>query len=129
MIISSWKTVIALITVTGMTLGVHAAESEFPSWLGGKPDTVMKPDRCMLYDWFFKEANSQTEGQASEQDLARRRVINIANKLADHHKTAQLEQYSGEVKYLVLGEIKPFHFTFHIKNELLEQLVNEDCPE
>lgn len=58
-----------------------AAQSGLPDWLGGKPDVVVKPDRCMLYDWFFKEADSQTEGKASQDDLARKRVRLIATRI------------------------------------------------
>jgi len=112
-----------------LLIPVYAEEPSFPDWLGGKPDTKIKPDRCNVYDWFFKEADKQSEGLASKQDLARKRIINIVNKLVDTHRGARLEQYSGKVKYLVIGERKPFHFTFRMESELLEQLLDKDCPE
>lgn len=87
----------------------------------------MKTDRCALYDWFFNESDRQTDGEASKDELATKRVINIANKLVDYHETAQLEEYSGRVKYLVFGETRPFHFSFSISSEQLEKILNEDC--
>jgi hypothetical protein len=124
----TWKIVIVLIGAV-LPLSVQAKDPKFPDWLGGKPDVVMHADRCVLYDWFFKEANRQTDGKASKDDLAAKRVINIANKLTDHHRTARLKEYTGVVKYLVFGETQPYHFSFQISSEQLERILNEECRE
>lgn len=117
-----------VIVFIGIALAA-AAQSGLPDWLGGKPDVVVKPDRCKLYDWFFNEADSQMEGKASQDDLARKRVINLANKLSDYHHTANLPQYSGEVRYLVFGGKQPFHFSFEISGEELDGLLQAECDE
>lgn len=126
MVSSPWKVVILLIGFS-LPLSVQAEDPKLPDWLEGEPDVDMKPDRCGLYDWFLNEADRQTDGNASKDDLAERRVINIANKLADHHRTDQSEEYSGRVKYLVFGETQPFHFSFRISSEQIEQALREDC--
>lgn len=79
------------VALVGISLS-FAVQAQLPDWLGGKPDITMKADRCMLYDWFLKQANDQTEGLASQDDLARKRVRNIANKLADYHEEADLSK-------------------------------------
>lgn len=125
---SGWKVVIVLIGAI-LSLSVHATDLELPDWLGGKPDVVMQPDRCGVYEWFFNEADEQTEGEASGDDLASQRVINIVNKLIDYHQVDPQEEYSGSVRYLVFSEPQPFHFTFRISHEELERNLNKDCDE
>lgn len=101
-----------------------------PEWLGGKPDVEMKAARCGVYEWFFDEADGQTEGIASKDDLASMRVINIANKLVDHHLSSPADGYSAEVKFLVIGQDHgPFHFDFHIGSAELERIMNKSCGE
>lgn len=106
---------------------ILAENIDFPEWLGGKPDVEMKTDRCGVYEWFFNEADNQTERTASKDDLASRRVINIANKLVDYHLSSPAEEYRAEVKYLVLGDNGPFHFEFNISNDELERIIGESC--
>lgn len=105
----------------------QAAESDFPKWLGGKPDVDMSEERCGVYEWFFDEADSQTEGIASKDDLASKRVINIANKLVEHHLANPAESYSAEVRFLVFGEHGPFNFEFQISNAELERIIDKGC--
>lgn len=126
MALKIWLFILAL---SVLSLPISAQEG-VPIWLGGKPDITMVPGRCRLYDWFLDEADKQTDGKASRNDLSRMRVINIANKLADHHEEVDLPQYSAEIKYLLIGEARddksPYHFSIVIGNEVLDNLL-EDC--
>jgi len=112
-----------------LSLSIQAEDPEFPDWLRGKPDVVMKSDRCGVYEWIINEADKQTEGKASKDDLALQRVINIANKLVDYHRTEPLEDYSARIKYLIFGETGAFHFAFRISDEEIERSLNRDCGE
>ena len=115
-----------------MALSAQATLAEdggVPEWLGGKPDVDIKTDRCGVYEWFFNEADSQTEGAVSKDDLASRRVINIANKLVDHHLSRPTAEYGAEIKYLVIGENGPSHFEFTISNDELERIMGESCSD
>ncbi len=105
----------------------QAEDDAFPEWLGGRPDVEIKDGRCGVYEWFFDQADRQTEGTASKDDLASKRVINIANKLVDHHRSSPGDSYRAQVKYLVIGEHGPFHFEFHISNAELERIMNNNC--
>lgn len=111
-------------------LPVEAAGSDFPKWLGGKPDVDIKEDRCGVYEWFFSQADLQTEGIASKNQLASMRVINIANKLVEHHRADPAESYSAEVRFLVIyNDRGPFHFQFQISNSELERIMKDRCGE
>jgi len=111
-------------------LPVQVEGGDFPEWLSGKPDVEMDEDRCRVYEWFFDEADRQTEGIASKDELASKRVINIANKLVDHHRADPAESYSAEVKFLVIGHDRgPFDFQFQISNAELERIMNKGCGE
>lgn len=118
---------IALALFAQLTL---AGDRDFPTWLGGKPDLDLRPDRCAVYEWFFNQADKQTEKTASKDDLASKRLINIANKLVDHHLSSPSERYSAEIKFLVIGRDRgPFDFEFQIANSELKQLMHKDCDE
>lgn len=107
-----------------------AEDTGFPAWLGGRPDLDRKPERCAVYDWLFDEADSQSDGVASQDELASKRVINIANKLVDHHLASPLDSYGAEVRYLVFGRDRgPFHLEFRISNAELERLMSKSCGE
>lgn len=121
-----WRSFLLFAGVAGV-VPVQALESGFPDWLGGKPDVDIDEGRCGVYEWFFDEADSQTDGMASEDDLASRRVINMANKLVEHHLTDPAESYGAEVRFLVFGEDGPLHFDFHISNAELERIMDKDC--
>lgn len=110
-------------------LSAQSEDSGFPEWLGGKPVVEMKTDRCGVYAWFFNEADGQSEGAASKDELASQRLINIANKLVEHHLSSPADSYGAEVKYLVVGERGPFHFEFHIDNTELEKSMKAGCGE
>lgn len=111
-------------------LPVQAAWSGFPEWLGGKPDVDMHKDRCGVYEWFLDEADRQTEGIASNDELASKRVINVANKLVEHHRANSAESYSAEIKFLVIGhERGPFDFELQISNAELERVMSKVCGE
>lgn len=110
-------------------LSSQAEDIGFPMWLGGKPDVEIKADRCGVYEWFLDEADSQTEGIASKDELASTRLINIANKLVEHHLSSPADSYSAEVKYLVIGYRGPFHFEFQISSTELERIMTKDCVE
>lgn len=121
-----WRCLVLLACVAWV-ITVQAAANDFPEWLGGKPDFTINKGRCGVYEWFFDEADSQTQGIASKDDLASKRVINIANKLFEHHLVDPAESYSAEVKFLVFGEHGPFHFEFDISNAELERISKKDC--
>lgn len=106
---------------------ITAMESEFPDWLDGKPDVTIYEHRCGIYEWLFDEADGQTEGMASTDELASKRLINIANKLVTHHLGEPEESYSAEVKFLVFREPGPYHFEFHINYAELERILNNGC--
>ncbi|WP_203594483.1 hypothetical protein [Wenzhouxiangella limi] len=108
-------------------LSAQAEDSGFPDWLGGKPDVEMKTDRCGVYEWVFNEADSQSEGTASKDELASKRLTNIANKLVEHHLSNPAESYGAEVKYLVIGDHGSFHFEFHIGSTELNQIMKTGC--
>lgn len=117
---------IALLVVIWV-LSAQAADTEFPDWLGGTPDVAIKPDRCGVYEWFLDEADRQTQGVAAKDDLASKRVINVANKLVDHHRVSPADGYSAQVRYLVFGDHGPFHFSFDIGSAELDSLLSRRC--
>lgn len=121
---------LVVFTCVAWTLSVQAYGRSFPEWLGGKPDVDMHEDRCGVYEWFFDEANRQTEGIASKDDLASKRVINIANKLVKRHQADPEGSYSAEVKFLVISHGRgPFNFEFQISNAELEKIMKNGCGE
>lgn len=86
------------------TLSVSVAASALPDWLKGKPDIEKRPDRCGVYEWFFKAADKQTEGLATRNDLASQRLVNIANKLVDQHMKNPSKNMAprSDICYLVI---------------------------
>lgn len=127
-----WRTSLLFISIAWPLSDQFAVaeDSGFPEWLGGKPDLNKRTDRCGVYEWFFNEADSQTEGRASKDDLASMRVINIANKLIDHHVASPADSYGAEVKFLVIGsDHGAVHFEFQIGKAELEGIINKGCGE
>ncbi|MCS3903729.1 hypothetical protein J2T55_001760 [Methylohalomonas lacus] len=123
---------VLLVCLITATSSVPAQEADVPDWLGGRADTVERTERCALYAWFLDEADRKTDNEASRDELARMRVINIANKLADHHATAEAadeQTYAARLKFLVFGEPGPYHFSFRIERQRLEQLLCADCAD
>lgn len=107
-----------------------AEDSGFPEWLGGKPHVDKKADRCGVYEWFFNEADRQTQETASKDGLASMRLINIANRLVDHHLSSPSDSYGAEIEFLVIGHDRgPFHFNFQISKAELDRIMNKDCGE
>ena len=106
------------------TLGVSHAD-DFPSWLSGKPDLNIVEERSALYGWVFLQADEQTNGLASQDALAKKRLINLSNKLAVDSKKTNQKEYSVYLKYLIIGGEKPWHFKFFITNETLQQLLQK----
>lgn len=100
-----------------------------PGWLGGEADLEQRPDRCGVYKWFFEQADAQTEGLASENELAGKRLINLVNKLVAHHQQEGEDSYSAEIRYLVIGEEEPHHFSFRITGERLDALLACNCEQ
>jgi hypothetical protein len=121
---------VVLVVGIALSLSSLSLAGDFPEWLGGKPDLDRRSDRCGVYEWFFNEADSQTAGTASTDDLAAICLINIANKLVDHHLSSPAESYGAEIKFLVVGrDHGPFHFEFNINNAELERIMNKSCGE
>ncbi len=121
---------VLLVCLVAVASSVAAQEADVPGWFGGRADTVEHAGRCALYAWFLDEADRQTNDWASRDKLARMRVINIANKLADHHaavEAADQQTYAARVKYLVFGDPGPHHFSFRLERERLQQLLRADC--
>lgn len=130
MLTVSRRTILVIVSVVWVfsVQPALAKDRSFPAWLGGKPDLESKNERCAVYDWFFNEADSQTQGTASEDDLASMRVINIANKLVDHHLSSPSDNYGAEIRFLVIGRDRgPFDFKFQISNAELERIMNRGC--
>lgn len=103
------------------------ADTATPNWLAGKPDLVIYPERCAVYRWIFSEADKQTEGLASQEKLAKNRIINLANKLTKHHQSAPQDTYEAEIRYLIMGGTQPLHFEFRMKAEELDGLLAGGC--
>lgn len=98
-------------------------------WLGGAPDLERRAEWCGVYEWIFEQADAQTEGLATKDELARQRLMNLANKLIAHHRQESEDSYSAEIRYLVTGEEMPHHFTFRITAERLDTLLAYHCDQ
>ena len=115
---------LAIIAVSTSALPAEAAGSDLPKWLGGKPDIDTKAERCGVYEWFFQQADLQSEGMVSKNEFASMRLISIANKLVEHHLAEPAESYSAGVRYLLIGtDPDPFHFQFKISSSELERIM------
>jgi hypothetical protein len=109
---------LAFYTTTAMTT---------PDWLAGKPDLTVHPEHCAVYRWILSEADKQTGGLASQEALAKNRIINLANKLVKYHNTSPQDFYKAEIKYLVTGGKDPLHFDFRMEAAELNRLLEEQC--
>jgi hypothetical protein len=106
---------------TGLAGGV-------PQWLAGKPDIEQRKEWCAWYQWLFTHADRQTGEPVSEDRLARKRLVNLANRLAAHHQASPQSEYQVEIRYLWLGKSGPVHFTLQIDATALQPLLKErDC--
>jgi len=115
--------VVTLLTIIFVT-GVCRADN-LPSWLSGKPDQNIVKERSALYKWVIHQADKQTNGQASQQTLAKNRLINLSNKLAVHFEKSDQNEFSAKLIYLVIGAEQPMHFNFYIQKEKLNELLNK----
>lgn len=106
-------------------LSAPAAETPVPAWLAGEPDLALRDDRCRLYDWIMRDADRQTGGFAGHNSLARKRLINLANKLADRHRDAPAGEYAADLRYLVIGAEQPAHYQFRMERRELEALLRD----
>lgn len=112
------------------SISVRAEVIGLPDWLRGWPaDIFIRSERCLVYRWIFARADEQTEGLASQQSLARKRVINMANRLVDHHQASRQEEYAARVKYLAFGETDSYHFDFRISAAKLDSLLAGPCEQ
>jgi len=57
--------------------------------------------------------------------LAKKRLINLSNKLAVDYMNINQKEYSVHLKYLIMGGEKPWHFSFFISNEKLQKLLQK----
>lgn len=96
-----------------------------PAWLAGKPDLAVRDDRCRLYEWIVGDADRQTGGTAGDNSLARIRLINLANKLADRHRDAPAGEYAADLIFLVIGAGQPAHYRFRMERRELEALLRD----
>lgn len=108
-------------------LTATATTAAGPSWLGGTPDAERRPDRCAVYEWFFARLKRQTDQPVEIDALARDRLLNIANKLVEHHGEAPQPEYAAEIRYLLFGGGAPVHFSFAISADELERLLRQPC--
>lgn len=120
-----WPAVVALSLAA--VVPIHGHAGGVPDWLGGAADVERRDDACGVYDWFFEQADRQTEGHASRDELASQRVVNIVNKLVDHHRSNPADRYGAEVRYLVIGDEGPFHFAFEIDRDELAYNLDKEC--
>lgn len=118
-----------LVLSTVLLIPVSSARESVPDWLAGTPDLEIRAQRCYLYQWISQQANKQTGDRTDKHPLAKKRLINLANKLADHHLATPADAYSAELRYLVIDRDAPAHFHFHINAEHLDQLLDDDCRE
>lgn len=101
---------------------------DVPQWLAGKPDIEEREEWCTWYQWLFTEADRQTGQPVSEDSLARKRLINVANRLASHHRASPQPAYQVNIRYLWLGESGPQHFALQINADTLQALLDRrDC--
>lgn len=114
-----------ILLITTVSACAQNSDIDTPNWLAGKPDLVELDERLELYEWILEEADQQTGNLASSDSLARSRLINLANKLTDHHQKSPESEYSLELKYLLLGDREPMHFNFIITAETLQHLLDE----
>lgn len=98
---------------------------DVPSWLSGKPDLNMIEERSALYEWVFHQADEQTNGLASQEDFAKKRLINLSNKLAAYVVKTNQAEFSAELRYLVIGAEEPMHFRIFITNKTVRQLLQK----
>lgn len=96
-----------------------------PPWLAGQPDSKPQPARCHWYQWLFAEADRLVGQPVSEDPLARRRLLNLANRLAEHHRAQPQAKYRVTLRYLWLGQNGPAHFSLHINAETLEAILGQ----
>jgi len=120
---------LALVLSAALLIPASSARESVPDWLAGTPDLEIRTQRCHLYQWITRQADKQTGSRTDEQPLARKRLINLANKLVDHHLATDADTYSAELRYLVIGKDAPALFHFHITAEQLDQLLDDDCHE
>lgn len=118
-----------MLVALGGLVRAQDAHAEVSGWLGGRPDAVERQGRCHLYGWFLAQADAQTGGRASSGKLARRRLLNVANKLADHHRAGGGKVYSATIRYLALGGDAPAHFSFTLDRAKLDALLSRPCTE
>ncbi len=97
--------------------------ADFPPWLSGEPDLSVVEERSKLYAWVFEQADKQTNGLASKESLARKRLINLSNKLAVHSKATTQKEFFAELTFLVIDDEEPMHFSFFISIETLQRLL------
>ena len=118
------KVYLSILLLTLFTFGVSWAD-DFPSWLSGKPDLNIAEERSALYDWVLNQADEQTNGLASQDALAKKRLVNLSNKLADYSNKTVQKEFSAHIKYLIIGVEQPMHFKFVITNEKLHKLLQK----
>lgn len=99
--------------------------NDVPSWLSGKPDLSIIKERSALYEWVYRQADKQTNGKASKESLAKKRLINLSNKLALYSEKTNKKEFSANLIYLIIGDEEPMHFKFFITKEELNQLLQK----
>jgi hypothetical protein len=126
-----------LTAIVAVVVCTHVAGAD---WLAGPPDTAHRPGYQAYYDWILSAALEQTgynlrRTPASENTreshavrLAYDRLINAANKLADHMIATGSEQELVEIRYLIVGAAEPRHFKLAVpRSRLIELGVIEDA--
>lgn len=114
---------LALLTIF-FTVGVCWVD-DLPSWLTGKPDLNIVKERSALYEWVIHQADKQTNGQASQEALAKKRLINLSNKLAVYSEKTDQKEFSANLIYLIIGAEQPMHYKFFVTKETLQQLLQK----
>lgn len=102
---------------------VLVADDDFPKWLQGKSDTTEYKKWSKLYEHVFKELESKLGISLANEQLARQRIINTVNKAAGHWKLHGNKEYKVRLPYLIIGEIDPMHYEFHLSDEVLRKYV------
>jgi hypothetical protein len=116
----------ALVALLAMLLPMPpgaVADTGVPAWLSGKPDLALREERCRLYEWVLNDADRQTDGAAGESSFARKRLVNLANKVADWHWVSPADEYTVALTYLVIGTGQPAHYEFRMTGADLEELL------
>ena len=109
------------------------ADTNFPDWLKGKPDTKVYKSREKIYEYVFNDVESKTGISLVKEQLAKEsitierlaweRIINAVNKAVSHWQLHRYKKYKTKLPYLLSGEKDPVHYEFYLPDKVLKKSV------